>query len=209
MPTELIHLIGSGGHARVVLDSLAALGVPAQSIAVFDQNPDRVGGKIGNHTIQALDADQLSRGSVHICIGDNRARANVAAALDEAGCTLRTIVDPRAIVSANATIGAGTFVAAGAIVATGARTGRCCILNHGAIVDHECVLSDFVHIAPGATLAGSVAIGQGTLIGAGANVLPGVSVASNATVGAGAVVIDDAADPAVYVGVPARKVERR
>ncbi|MNL87495.1 UDP-N-acetylbacillosamine N-acetyltransferase [compost metagenome] len=66
-----------------------------------------------------------------------------------------------------------------------------------------------MHIAPGATLAGSVAIGQGTLVGAGANVLPGISVASNAIVGAGAVVIDDAADPAVYVGVPARKVERR
>lgn len=205
----MIHLIGSGGHARVVLDSLAALGLPAQSIAVFDQNPDRIGGKIGSHTIQGFDAVQLSHSSVHICIGDNQARANVAAALEEVGCTLRTIVDPRAIVSASATIGAGTFVAAGAIVATGATTGRGCIINHGAIVDHECVLADFVHIAPGATLAGSVAIGQGTLVGAGANVLPGISVASNAIVGAGAVVIDDAADPSVYVGVPARKVEKR
>lgn len=206
MPTELIRLIGSGGHALVVLDSLAVQGLPAHSIAVFDQNADRVGRQVGGHTVQAFDAGAFSTGSAHICIGDNKTRARVASEIVALGCTIVTIIDPRAIVSASATIGAGTFVAAGAIVSAQALTGQCCIINHASVVDHECILSDFVHIAPGATLGGAVSIGRSTLIGAGANILPRVSVGPDVTIGAGAVLIENAAQSAVYVGVPAKKV---
>lgn len=206
MPIEFIRLIGSGGHALVVLDTLAVLGVPAQSIAVFDQNPDRVGRQVGGHTVQAFDAGQFSSGNAHVCIGDNKTRERVASEIVALGCTLHTIIDPRAIVSATASIGAGTFVAAGAIVSAQALTGQCCIINHASVVDHECMLSDFVHIAPGATLGGAVSIGRCTLIGAGANILPRVSVAPDVTIGAGAVLIENATQSAVYVGVPAKKV---
>jgi sugar O-acyltransferase (sialic acid O-acetyltransferase NeuD family) len=205
MHTELVRLIGSGGHALVVLDSLSVLGVPDQSIAIFDQNPDRVGRQVGGHTVQAFDARQFSDGSAHICIGDNNARERVAAELVALGCALHTIIDPRAIVSASASIGAGSFVAPGAIVSAQVQTGQCCIINHASVVDHECALADFVHIAPGATLGGAVSIGRCTLIGAGANVLPRVSVAARATIGAGAVLIKTITESAVYVGVPAKK----
>jgi sugar O-acyltransferase (sialic acid O-acetyltransferase NeuD family) len=206
MRTDPIGLIGSGGQALVVLDSLAVLGVPSESITLFDQNSDRVGRQVGGYVVQAFDAVHISRGSVHICIGDNSSRAQVAVEVARLGCTLRTIVDPRAIVSASATIGAGTFVAAGAIVSAQAILGQCCIINHASVVDHECNLSDFVHIAPGATLGGAVSVGPRTLIGAGANVLPRMSVAPDVTIGAGAVLIENADESAVYVGVPAKKV---
>jgi sugar O-acyltransferase (sialic acid O-acetyltransferase NeuD family) len=206
MPTEMIRLIGSGGHALVVLDSLAVMGMPARSIALFDQNAERVGRQVGGYEVQSFDPEQFSGGSAHICIGDNKIRARVAAELARLGCTLRTIIDPRAIVSASARLGAGTFVAAGAIVSAQAATGQCCIVNHASVVDHECILSDFVHIAPGATLGGAVSIGPRTLIGAGANILPRMSIANDVTIGAGAVLIENAAESAVYVGVPAKKV---
>ncbi len=201
----MIRLIGSGGHALVVLDSLAVLGIPAQSIAIFDQNAGRVGQQVGGHTVQAYDATQFSSGNAHICIGDNKTRERVAAEIVALGCTLRTIIDPRAIVSASAMIGSGTFVAAGAIISAQAQTGKCCIVNHASVVDHECILSDFVHIAPGVTLGGAVSIGHRTLIGAGANILPRMSIAPDVTIGAGAVLIENVTESAVYVGVPAKK----
>lgn len=206
MPTDPIHLIGSGGHALVVLDSLMALGVAPELVTVHDQNPDRIGKVEGGQIIEGLDASLLSMQKVHVCIGDNFVRARVAAMLVDAGCILHSVVDPRAIVSPSAAIGAGSFIAPGAIVGAAATLARCTIVNHGAIVDHECALADFVHIAPGATLAGAVTVGHSTLVGAGANILPRVSVGARTIIGAGAVLIDDAADGAVYVGVPARKV---
>lgn len=190
----------------VVLDSLQALGVPAGMISVFDQNPARVGRQVNGHTVLAFELAAVLGSGVHICIGDNLARARLATQVAEAGGALYAVIDPRAIVSAQARIGSGSFVAPGAIVAAGATTGRCCIINHGAIVDHECTLDDFVHIAPGATLAGGVSVGRQALIGAGANILPRISVAPHATVGAGAVLAQDASEQAVYVGIPARKV---
>lgn len=207
MHIEKVRLIGSGGHALVVLDTLAVMGVPAPSITVFDQNAKRVGLRVGGYEVQPFDPNQLSGGSVHICIGDNKTRAKVAAELGRFGCIFQTIIDPRAIVSARARVGTGTFVAAGAILSAQVETGMCCIVNHASVVDHECILSDFVHIAPSATLGGAVSIGQHTLVGAGATILPRISVASGITIGAGAVLIEDAAESAVYVGVPAKKVK--
>lgn len=204
MRTDPLYLIGSGGHALVVLDSLLSDGVARDQIILFDQNTERVGKTVLGGTVELYDLRCVARARVHICIGDNKIRARICAELAEAGGILETVVDPRAIVSCSSSIGAGCFIAAGAIVAANTAIGRCCIVNHGAIVDHECHLGDFVHVGPGATLAGAVSVGAASLIGAGANLLPGISVGVETTIGAGAVLLSDAADRAVYVGVPAR-----
>ena len=205
MRTETLYLVGAGGHCLVVLDSLATLGIAAASIIVLDEDPERIGQRLGSHIVQAFNPDHLAGTSAHICIGRNSARARLAAALVEVGCALRTVIDPRAIVSPSASIGAGSFIAPGAIIAAEATIGQGCIVNHGAIVDHECRLADFVHIAPGATLAGAVTVESEVLVGAGANILPGLRVSAHSVIGAGAVLVEHAADRAVYVGVPARK----
>lgn len=205
MRTDLLYLVGAGGHCLVVLDSLAALGIPTDVIVVLDENPSRIGKKLGGHIVQAFNPDHLGGARAHICVGKNAARARLAGALVEAGCALETVIDPRAIVSRTASIGAGSFVAPGAIIAAEATIGQGCIVNHGAIVDHECRLADFVHIAPGATVAGAVTVESEVLVGAGATILPGLLVSAQSVIGAGAVLVEHAADRAVYVGIPARK----
>lgn len=89
-----------------------------------------------------------------------------------------------------------------------ARTGEGCIVNTGATVDHDCVLGDFVHVAPGVNLAGTVTVGDNVMIGIGASVVPGITIVAGATVGAGAVVIRDVPAGATVVGVPARETGR-
>ena len=100
-----------------------------------------------------------------------------------------------------------TGAVAGAIVAARAQLGDMCIVNHRASVDHECVLAPGVMVAPGATLCGSVRVGEDAFIGAGATVLPRLSVGAGAMVGAGAVVTRDVAPGAVVCGNPARRVK--
>jgi acetyltransferase-like isoleucine patch superfamily enzyme len=71
-------------------------------------------------------------------------------------------------------------------------------------VDHDCVIGDAVHLAPGVRLAGDVQIGDSSLIGIGTVVIPGSRIGKGCTIGAGSVVIGDIPDYSVAYGAPAK-----
>lgn len=77
-------------------------------------------------------------------------------------------------------------------------------LNVGANAMHNCVLGDYVTIAPNAVLLGHVSVGACSYVGANATVLPNVRIGKACVVGAGAVVSRDVPDGACVKGVPAR-----
>ena len=72
------------------------------------------------------------------------------------------------------------------------------------MVEHECIIENFVHIAPGAVLTGNVIVGENTLIGANATILPGIKIGKNCIIGAGSVVVKDVCDNSVVKGNPAK-----
>jgi acetyltransferase EpsM len=80
-------------------------------------------------------------------------------------------------------------------------------VNTGATIDHDCIVGDYAHLAPGVHLAGAVQVGEGAFLGIGSVVCPGIKVGRWATLGAGGVAIRDVADGVVAVGVPARALE--
>jgi sugar O-acyltransferase (sialic acid O-acetyltransferase NeuD family) len=199
MPTELVVLLGAGGHAKVVYDAIVSAGL-ATRVEVRDDDRRLEGAAFLDTTVKTpIGSPQLA----HIAIGDNRARSAVAARM--AGRQLFTVVHPAAIVSARSAIEPGTFVAAGAVVAAAARIGECAIINHRAVVDHDCEVGRYAHIAPSATLGGAVKVREGALVGAGAVVLPGITIGKWAIVAAGAVVTEAVADGETVYGAPARK----
>ncbi len=199
-------IIGSGGHAGVVIDTATAVG-NIEIVGVLDDDPERV----GNHLSGIAIAGSISPQSVEkfgiehavIAIGSNRARAAIVERLAGTVAWV-TLVHPRAYVAAQTRIGQGTVLFAGSILQPGARLGDHVILNTHASVDHDSDIGDFSHIAPGAHLAGDVSVGAGAFIGLGAGVVQGRRIGSWATVGAGGVVIKDVPDRATVVGVPAR-----
>ena len=91
-----------------------------------------------------------------------------------------------------------------AVVQPGSRLGEGCIVNTAATVDHDCTLGAFVHISPGAHLAGGTQVGEDSWIGIGACTRQQVRIGSGVTVGAGAAVVGDVADGLTVAGVPAR-----
>ena len=70
-----------------------------------------------------------------------------------------------------------------------AQLGKGCIVNTCASVDHDCNVGDYVHVAVGAHLCGTVEVGAYTWIGAGATVSNNVSICPECMIGAGAVVV--------------------
>jgi sugar O-acyltransferase (sialic acid O-acetyltransferase NeuD family) len=200
----MIVLIGSGGHAKVVLDALLAGGTPADAIRVRDGDPARIGARLFGIAIEGPELDpSLAGAKVHVAIGACATRARLYAELAALGAVPHPIVHPAATVAASATLAAGAFVAAGAVIGPSARIGRGAIVNHNAVVDHDCSVGDWCHVSPGAILGGAARIGEGVLVGAGAALLPGIAAGANAIVGAGAVVTRPVPAGETWAGVPA------
>jgi UDP-N-acetylbacillosamine N-acetyltransferase len=100
----------------------------------------------------------------------------------------------------------GSFVGHHAHIGPMARIGVAGIINTGAIVEHECVVGDYVHVSVNATLAGRSRLGDCVFLGAGAVVIDSIEIATGITVGAGGVVTSSLHQPGTYVGVPVRHV---
>jgi acetyltransferase EpsM len=203
-------VLGSGGHARVVIDTAQQAGM-FEVRGVFDDGVTAgvtsVDGLpvLGTITPEALTAHGVDRAV--IAIGDARERARIAARLDGI-VTWATVVHPRAYVAPGACIDAGTVVFAMAVVQPGTRVGVHAVLNTACSVDHDNAIDDFVQIGPGAHLGGAVEVSKGAFVGTGASVRPGAKIGAWTTVGAGAAVIHDLPAGVTAIGVPARPLDR-
>ncbi len=202
--TQLI-IIGAGGHGAVVAEA-AILSQEWNSIRFLEDDPSRgteiVGCPIVGKT--TLFAEFLGDDyEFFVALGDSQLRDKILSSIEARGGTLAKIVHPSSVVSASASIDAGSVILAGAVINARATLGRGCIVNTCASIDHDCVIGRFVHISPGAHLAGCVTVGSNSWVGIGASVKEGINIERNAIVGAGAAVVSDVDDGATVVGVPA------
>jgi sugar O-acyltransferase (sialic acid O-acetyltransferase NeuD family) len=198
--TTKIILQGGGEHARVVLDAL--LSDEKNVVALFD--PKYTGYLMGVPQLGNYNPDFEKEATVVIAIGDNALRKKVVSLTTH---DFNKVIHSSVIISKTVTVEEGSQLLQGAIIQAQSKIGRHVIINTGSQVDHDCVIGDYVHLAPGVVLCGTVEIGEGTLIGAGATILPGKKIGQWATVGAGAVVIEDIPDYAVVVGCPAKIIK--
>jgi sugar O-acyltransferase (sialic acid O-acetyltransferase NeuD family) len=203
LPMSGLIVVGSGGHAKVVIATARAAGHTVSR--VVDDDPARLGTEVLGAPVTWPTSPVLADpdATVVLAIGNNRIRERIAG---EARCRFATIVHPSAVVDPSARLGAGTVVFAGAVIQPDAALGAHVIVNTAASVDHDCALGDFVHIAPGTHLAGTVTLDTGVFLGIGSVVVPGVRIGAWTTVGAGACVIRDLPSGITAVGTPARRI---
>jgi len=209
-------LWGSSGHAKVLADLIALRN--GVVVALFDNDPEAVGAlpgvplHFGSAGFNAWNSAHGSSSAVHglVAIGGARGRdrLDIQRFLVDHGLLFAPIVHPHASVCASTSIGPGSQVLAHALIAADARIGAATIVNHGAQVDHECIVGDGVHLAPRATLCGLVHVEDGAMIGAGAVVLPRVWIGADTIVGAGSVVTRDLPPGVVAMGNPAQIARR-
>lgn len=200
MAMHKVIIQGGGVHAQVVLDCLRATGYDV--VALCDPNSN--GTSLGIPSHKEYDALFAPEAYAVVAIGDNSVRKRV---VETTKHSFVNAIHPSVLFSSSASIGCGNMVMHGAIVQARSKIGNHVIVNTGSQIDHDCIIEDFVHLAPGSILCGSVQVGEGTLIGAGSTVIQGKKIGKWAVIGAGSVVIDDVPDYAMIVGNPARVIK--
>lgn len=119
-----------------------------------------------------------------------------------------SIVSQRALISSSTTIGKGTIIQSLVNISSQVSIGDFVKVNTAANIMHDSHIGDFTTIAPNAVILGRIHIGQRCYIGANATILPDRKITDDVVVGAGAVVTKDINVPGIYVGNPARLLEK-
>jgi len=74
------------------------------------------------------------------------------------------------------------------------------------VIEHECIIGDFVHISPNAALAGNARVGELTHIGISSSVIQGISIGSNCIIGAGSVAVKNIKNNKKAYGNPCKEI---
>ncbi|MBS1512366.1 MAG: acetyltransferase [Bacteroidetes bacterium] len=199
-------LIGYSGHAFVVYGILTAAGKKVTGYCDREEksyNPF----SLTYYGTESSDAGLavLQHNGFFIAVGDNGIREKIFQSLATKKIFPLNAIHPSAVIDVSATIAAqGVMIAARAVINPLAQIGTGAICNTGSIIEHECVVGNFAHIAPGAVLCGNVKVGHNSFVGANAVIKQGVTIGNNVMIGAGAVVLKDVPDNTTVVGVPAQ-----
>lgn len=190
-------LMGAGGHARILLGLIHALGGRLDGICdpeLASRGSSEWCGErvLGDDSVLAA----LRPGSVGVVNGigfvpGSTLRRKIQDMIDAHGHAQPILCHPVAFVDSSAQLDPGVQVMAGAVIQPETRLETAVVINTGASVDHHCVIGAGTHIAPGVTVCGGVTIGRDVFIGAGAVIAPGCSVGERAVVAAGTVIVRD------------------
>lgn len=199
-----IAIYGASGHGKVVADIAELCGY---EVAFFVDDDSSKNSFCGKEVFLFGDIKYSGDICFALGIGQNRARELVYKKLLDNSFDLPTLIHPRAIMAGSATVGRGSVVMANVVVNAYAKILDGVILNSSCVVEHDCLVEDFAHISPTASIAGGVSIGRLAHLGIGSCAIQGVRIGQGAVLGAGGVATKDIEDFALAVGVPARRIK--
>jgi sugar O-acyltransferase (sialic acid O-acetyltransferase NeuD family) len=205
-----VAVIGYSGHGFVAVDILLHAGYKV--IGYFDReektyNPFSLP-YLGKET-DSQAAALLKENSYFIAIGDNVLREKIYQQLSQQAGNAVNAIHLSAVISNSVKLQDGIMIAAGTVINPLVQVGKGVICNTSCSIDHECVIGDFSHIAPGAILCGNVTIGHRSFIGAGSVIKQGITIGSNVMIGAGCVVVKDVPDNSVMIGNPQKELLKK
>jgi sugar O-acyltransferase (sialic acid O-acetyltransferase NeuD family) len=210
-----ILLIGSSGHARVVIDIVEKEN--RYNIIGLIDTFRNVGETTLGYAVLGSDAnipDLAGKNNITgflVTIGDNSVREKAVTNIRKICPHIPFVsaIHPGADIGKEVSIGCGTVIMAGAVVNPCCSVGEFCIINTNASLDHDSRMGNFSSLAPRVATGGNCSIGNFTAVGIGAVLRHGISIGDNTVIGAGSVVMHNLGDFSVSYGIPARKIRER
>src|SRR6478672_578705 len=204
-----IGLCGTGGFAREVAP-LAVIQAGEGNVLHIDLEP--VTGELNGLPVVGT-ADVPADAAISITIADASVRRRIDAEMTAAGRSFVSIVAPTCIFRGPSRIGEGAILCDHVVITSNVVIGRHFQANLFSYVNHDCVVGDFVTLAPRVCINGNTVIEDDVYVGTGAVLKQGtpdkpLRIGRGAVIGMGAVVTKDVPAGAVVVGNPARVLDR-
>ncbi len=204
-----IGLCGTGGFAREVAPLAAAqAGSDGVCHVVLEPCEPSVNG-----VPTVLQRDLTSGMAISISVADAAARRRIEKEMLAAGQSFVSVVAPTCVFRGPSEVGEGAILCDHVVITANVRIGRHFQANLFSYVAHDCVIGDFVTLAPRVCINGNTVIEDDVYVGTGAVLKQGtpdkpLRIGRGAVIGMGAVVTRDVPAGATVVGNPARPLER-
>ena len=210
-----IIVVGSSGHAKVVIDCIEKEN-KYEIIGLLDRFRE-VGSSSFGYKIIGKEEDLQNLIKKHkieggiIAIGDNFIRYTVYDKIlkDVPQFNFIKVIHPSAQIARNVLIGKGTVIMANTTISSEATVGNFCIINNNSSLDHDSKMLDYSSLAPGSSIGGNAKIGLFTAVSLGAKVIHGITIGEHTIIGAGSNVIKDIPEYVVAYGNPAKVIRDR
>ncbi len=205
----MIYVFGSGGLALCAIDALLASGQKSITMVTLDDQKSKESGPY-----QVIHESQLLPNEVKnifVAIGDNFKRHQLVEKLKFKFTDPEFVncIHPSVSIGMSVQLGKGLYIGAQAVLGPQVQIGDFCILNCGAIVEHEGVFGDYVNVGTGSAVAGNVKIGSRSVLGVNTTILHGLTIGEDALLASGACVVNNVEPAAVMMGIPAKLKKRR
>lgn len=215
MSDALYAVYGASGFGREVMPmaraQLRSTGVPDGRLVFVDDGAGH--GEIlnGQRVIryETFLTEPASMRYAALAIANDVVREKLADRLRADGVSPWSLAAPNVVVLDDVEMGEGALLCPFVTLSSNIRIGRQFHANLYSYVAHDCVIGDFVTLAPGVKCNGNVVIEDHAYIGTGAVLKQGkpgkpLMIGRGAVVGMGAVVTKDVPAGATVVGNPAR-----
>jgi sugar O-acyltransferase (sialic acid O-acetyltransferase NeuD family) len=196
-----IGVVGNGGFAREIICSL-----PKGSYDIFVNQ--KFINKENQHQVKALEAIDINKYKVLLCIGDSHVRKSIVESLPSSTEYI-TYIDQHAKILdiSSVRIGKGSIVCAGSILTTNIDLGDFSQVNLNTTVGHDVRAGSYLTTSPGVHISGETTIGKHVYLATGCVIRNKVSLTDDVTIGMNSVVNKDITLPGVYVGSPVKKIK--
>lgn len=204
-------LVGSGGMGRETMSFITQLPQFADAdICFLETNP--IADEWQGIPFRSIDDFLVERDrelQFAVSVSDSHLRKALTEQMLAAGATVQDVIHPTAQIGPDVQIGRGAVISAFTFLGAGARIGRMFQCNVWTSVHHDCIIGDYVTLAPGARCNGNVHVQDHAYVGASAVIRQGTPerplvIGEGAVVGMGAVVTKDVVPFTTVVGNPAR-----
>lgn len=205
-------IYGAGNFANTIKTLLESTGENVISFIVDDEFLGAQETEPPIHSASCLD-EIFAADSYALSIGlgytnINSIRRERYSLLKAMGYQLYNVISPYACVLSDSDPSDSLIVFEQAIVQPHVNLGSNIIIRSGANIGHHSVVGDHSFIAAGAVTGGSVSIGKQSFIGLGAVIRDNIKIADRCFIGAGAVVVKDTEPDGVYIGNPAKRIDK-
>lgn len=202
-------IIGAGGVGGFLAYNLRHLDKDYCLIGFLDDNQNIVGqSKFGYKILGKVeDARNYTDCAFLLGIAFPQIKEKIINKLANLNLDYINYISPNAYISEGVKIGKGVIIYPNSFIDHHSRIDNYVTISACCSVGHDCLLCNFVTLAPNVALAGYTECLEKSYIGIGAKTRQNIIIGKEVVVGGQAMVVDDASENTVIVGVPAKTLK--